>query len=224
MNDGHRATLSSTAEHLCCDKGLSAPCGPAQRGLRTHMNGTPPGFWLVTFVTHNSRRSTRMDDLNIRAYDPVILAPHDQAVTASSIAEAIQKYRIGVLTFNVLPDHVHLIIASRSEADLGEDVRKIKGLSSHAVRRANGWVGYHPVWAQKFHRRSLSDERMLVRAMGYVRDNHLKHQERWGESLITTWEETIRPVVDIACSDVPQALRYAARQGAESPLPGRCDD
>ena len=157
-------------------------------------------LWLVTFVTHNSRVSQRMARYHIQPGDPVILTPDDQLLVASAIAEAARRGPITLGAYNVLPDHVHLIVEAESEVMLADHVRRIKGFSPHVFRLAHGLRGNCHVWPQKFNRRPIPDGEALHRTIQYVMDNHLKHLTTWGERLIPTWDGKIRPVVEAACA------------------------
>jgi REP element-mobilizing transposase RayT len=153
-------------------------------------------WWLVTFVTHNARVSGRMAAFHVEAGEPGILGPDDQKLVAATIVEACRKHRIPVMAGNVLPDHVHLVVGAVSPKDLAEHIRKIKGYSARAFVKARDFpAGYH-VWAQKFNRRRLPDANTLAAAVDYVERNHYKHLERWGAEVITTYEETVRPVLE----------------------------
>jgi len=157
-------------------------------------------LWLVTFVTHSSRISQRMERYHIQPGDPVILTPEDQALVAFAIAEEARKDLITLGGYNVLPDHVHLIVEAESETVLADHVRRIKGYTSHVFRQAHDLRGGCHVWAQKFNRRQIPDDEALHRTVQYVMDNHLKHLAAWGDGLISTWDEKIRPVVESACT------------------------
>ena len=156
-------------------------------------------FWLVTFVTHNSRVSQRMVHLGIRPGEPIILQPDDQELIAVALTETAQKQGIRVLALSVLPDHVHMIIDAESEQELAGHVRRLKGYASHAFRRSHQATAGNHLWAEKFNRRPIRDTTALRNMLHYVMHNHLKHVERWGAALIATWEERIRPIVDSSC-------------------------
>jgi hypothetical protein len=91
---------------------------------------------------------------------------------------------------------MHLILDDVEEAVLSEQVRRMKGASSTKIRLMRGLRGYGPIWAQKFNRRPLLNQRTVETAIAYVHQNHMKHVERWGEGLIVTWETGIRPLLE----------------------------
>ncbi|MBZ0315487.1 MAG: N-6 DNA methylase [Anaerolineae bacterium] len=146
-------------------------------------------LYFVTFVTHNSRVSERMVTYGSQAGEPFILNAQDRLLMAQKIAETCQRHHIAVVAWNVLPDHVHMVIAAENEEALDEQVRKIKGASSFAFARERGMEKGQHIWAQKFNHRLITDENMLREVVEYVMSNHRKHAEHWGEELITAWGE-----------------------------------
>jgi type I restriction-modification system DNA methylase subunit/REP element-mobilizing transposase RayT/predicted type IV restriction endonuclease len=166
-------------------------------------------LWFVTFVTHNSRISERMVTLGIKTDSPLVFASDDQILIAEQILEACQKYQIAVVACNVLPDHVHMIIAAETEDELNESVRKIKGYSSYAFQKERRWESGQHVWAQKFHGELIPDEKALAQIIEYVLNNHLKHTETWGDSLLETWDKGLKPLVEKACV-LPEKALYSA--------------
>ena len=153
-------------------------------------------WWLVTFVTHNARVSGRMAAFHVKAGEPVILGPDDQKLIAEAIVEACRKHRIPVMAGNVLPDHVHLVVGAASPKVLAEYIRKIKGYSARTFVKTRDFPAGDHVWGQKFNRRPLPNASSLAAAIAYVERNHYKHLERWGAEVITTYEETVRPVLE----------------------------
>jgi len=141
-----------------------------------------------------------MDRYRIRPSDPITLTPNDQLLVATAIAEQSRKSLIRLAAYNVLPDHVHMLIEAESETELINHVRRIKGYTSQILRRGHGLTGTHHIWAQKFNRRPIPDGEAFLRAIQHVMNNHLKHLDPWGEGLILTWDEKIRPVVETACT------------------------
>ena len=146
-------------------------------------------LWFITFVTHNSRISERMVGYGVETGEPLIFSSEDQLFIAEKIAEAIKRYSLSIVTFNVLPDHVHLVILAKTEKELGEYIRKIKGFTSFEFQRSRNWEKGQSVWGQKFNRKLIEDENSLSNIIKYISENHIKHTERWGKELITTWEK-----------------------------------
>jgi len=214
-------------------RGLS-PLFPAGESLE-EARGLSPLFetwhdgkqlWFVTFVTHNSRVSERMVTYGVKVSEPLIFSAEDQIFIAEKISEAAKRYEIEIATFNVLPDHVHMVIAAETEKELSEKIRKIKGFSSHEFQRSRNWEKGQSVWAQKFHRKLIEDETALTEILEYTWNNHIKHIDLWGEALISTWEnglldKGLKPLVEIVrdgCVSLEDIFNHPRTRGL-SPLP-----
>jgi hypothetical protein len=107
-------------------RGLSPLLNTQDKTLKTDIF-EEKRLWFITFVTHNSRISERMVVYGVEKGEPLIFSAEDQLFIAEKIAEAIKRYGLFVITFNVLPDHIHLVILAKTEKELGEYIRKIKG-------------------------------------------------------------------------------------------------
>jgi len=165
-------------------------------GFAEIMKKKSRNLWFVTFVTHNSRVSERMVVYGVKRDDPVVFTPDDQLTIAKHIAEVCKNSNIPVVTWNVLPDHVHMLIAARNEKELNEYVRKIKGSSAKVFAEARGWTKGQHVWAQKFNRKAVRDEEALGNIYTYIKNNHLKHAT--AES-----SKGLKPLVSTPCADDP---------------------
>ena len=159
------------------------------------LKGDARNLWFITFVTHNSRISERMIKHEVKVSEPLVFAPDDQIFIAVNILKACARFDIPVVALNVLPDHVHMVLPATTEKELSEHIRKIKGYSSREFQKTRKIGPQGQVWAQKFNRKVLQNEDELWRAVEYVRNNHLKHRERWGERLVTTWEKGLKPIL-----------------------------
>jgi REP element-mobilizing transposase RayT len=147
-------------------------------------------LWLVTFVTHNSRVSERMVTYGVEHGNALIFSKEEQLSIAKSVADTCKRYNIAVVAWNVLPDHIHMVIAAENEQVLIEHVRKIKGYSSHTYQKERKWESGQHVWAQKYHFKPISNDDALRAALQYVWNNRLKHQEQWGDDMLEVWGET----------------------------------
>jgi REP element-mobilizing transposase RayT len=170
-------------------RGLSPLPQPDGQPSQTRGLNPLPHHWLVTFVTHNSRVSERMVVYGVERNDPIILDAADRILIAQNIVEATERYNLAIRTFNVLPDHVHVVIGAESEKSLNESIRKLKGYTSSAFKKARNLETGYGIWAQKFNRENLPTEIDIDRAIEYVINNAYKHSERWGDELIEAWEK-----------------------------------
>lgn len=163
-------------------------------------------YWLVTFVTHDSTVSDRTRRFGVKPGIATILPANDQVMIAEALAQALEKHSIAVLSFNVIPDHAHMIMAADSESHLAEHVRRLRGYSAYVFRKRHHLVGSGHLWAEKFNRRPIRDANTLQSMLGYVSENHVKHAARWGPVIEITWIERIRPIVDSVCGQYAEGL------------------
>jgi len=154
----------------------------------------------------------------VKVGEPVIFSEEDRIFIAERLVEAGERYGISIITFNVLPDHVHLIVSAENEKELGEKIRKMKGFSSFEFQTSHNWEKGQTVWAQKFNRQAINEESDLINIIEYIENNHLKHSEIWGQKIIETWnnglpDKGLKPIAQIV-RDSCQIQQEIFRQGA----------
>jgi len=196
------------------DKGLqplvsshaSSPGSP-DKGLQPLVQPLDePLIWFVTFVTHCSPVSERMVQFGVtdpegKGLQPLVLTPEEQVLVAESLFDIAQRHGFTFVALNVLPDHVHAVLAALNEKVLATHVRNLKIFSAQLInKRRNRAKGSH-VWAQKFNRKPVEDEASLARICDYILQNHQKHQETWGARLLDTWDKRLLPLVQRHCVD-----------------------
>ncbi|OEJ99141.1 hypothetical protein A8C32_08175 [Flavivirga aquatica] len=149
--------------------------------------GTREEIYFVTFATAKSRISDRMVKYNSREFiknlDALTFQGEDLKKMFNLFQEAFKKYEMEVLCFNILPDHIHVMLKAKDEKDLNLQIQKLKGFTSFKYQRYKEWEkGAQHVWVQKFNRKKISKtDGSIDRVTHYIRNNHYKHQERWGE-------------------------------------------
>ena len=78
-----------------------------------------------------------------------------------------------VAHFSVQADHLHLIVEADGKTALSRGMRGLAIRCALAVNRAAGRRG--PVWAERYHARTLQTPRMVRNALVYVLGNARKH-------------------------------------------------
>lgn len=141
---------------------------------------------FVTWATHNSRVSERMVQFNppefMEGLEPVVFGYHSQLIVASLIVEAARKYNLEVLTFNVLPDHVHLLTRVSSDTELTDKIENLKGYTAQEIRSKSNTKA--KIWASKFSSQWITDYDHLEKVIRYIKLNHLKHSASWGRDFL----------------------------------------
>lgn len=164
----------------------------------------PLYHYFVTWVTHNSRLSERMvtflPEQFIKGMKPLIFKKNDQIRIAQIIEDGIQRYSLSTVTFNVLPDHVHMVVIVESEEELRMKIGNIKGYTAHVLRKETGIVSR--VWAQKFHRVIVNDARHLENVINYTKNNHVKHEPGWGMKNLCGFFDELDGIRERVCVDM----------------------
>ena len=176
--------------------------------MKSCMNQTVNIDWyFVTFVTYNSRISERMIQYNsfefIKELKPLIFSYTERILITEIILDQCNKYQIKVAGINVLPDHVHMVIAASDIEDLNNKVKLIKGGSSFLFKRTLSYKKNSPrIWATSYHLEVHKTEIDLRNILHYINNNHFKHSIRWGDKLITEYDEGLKPLIDKACVEI----------------------
>ena len=159
---------------------------------------------FITFVTHNSRISERMIQYNscefIKGLRPYIVNYAVRIIITELILAQCEKHQIKIAAINVIPDHVHMVIAASDRKDLDKKVQLIKGGSSFLFNRSLGIKkNSRRIWASTFHLEEHKTETSLKNILHYINNNHFKHSVRWGHHLITEYENGLKPLIEKAC-------------------------
>ena len=145
--------------------------------------------YFITFTTAKSRISNRMVTYNstsfIKKLDALIFTESDLEKMMKIFKEAFKRYKINVVCFNILPDHVHILLKANDEKELRSHINKIKGFTSFKYQRYKEWKrGTQKVWSQKFNQKRISKiDGSIESVINYIRNNHYKHKERWGKTM-----------------------------------------
>jgi REP element-mobilizing transposase RayT len=102
-----------------------------------------------------------------------IFSAHSNAeLMIEVLFQARRKYNFLILSFVVMPDHLHVIVVPRPGDTISQVMRFIKGASSRAYNEAVQGGG--AVWQSSFFDRAVRNERDLFRFIGYIEDNPVK--------------------------------------------------
>ena len=134
------------------------PTRPGPRALRRHRIDIPGGIYLITTTTQ--KRQKLFSDF----------------VQASTMAQQFIRTDlldgVDLLTWVLMPDHVHWLIQLQDNATLSNWVLRMKSGSARHFNHLTGHTG--PVWARAFHDHALrKDEDVKVLAR-YIVANPLR--------------------------------------------------
>ncbi len=152
---------------------------------------------FVTWATYNSRVSESMVEFNppefTKDVEPIVFGYQSQLVVARLVVEAIEKHDLSVHTFNVLPDHVHMLVKVSSDEELAEKIGSIKGYIANQIRKKSNTTS--KIWASKFHRQWIKDNGDLEKIVRYIKLNHIKHSATWGRDYLCGFGPELTEIV-----------------------------
>ncbi|MCG8568548.1 MAG: transposase [Spirochaetes bacterium] len=135
---------------------------------------TNENIYHITWVTHNSRISERMVIYKVKVGEKVLLTNVDRKHIYEIIEIIIKEDNLKVLEYNVLEDHVHLVLICKPE-DKSNIIRKLKGKSTHLYKKLHHIEDKYNLWAQKYNSSMIKTEKELENVLHYVKYNDLKH-------------------------------------------------
>ena len=170
--------------------------------------------YLITWVTHYSRRSERMDIFRVPYGEGVELTMEDEILIMKSLVAVIKSDQLKILAINICGDHVHVVMVCRQD-QRNVIVARMKGKSAYEYnqfkwcnRGGNPHVdgSYHDgtiahLWARKYHHKSLDSDEAVVNAIEYVRNNRIRHNLP-NHPTLTILVESVSIAVDEAFREI----------------------
>ena len=148
-------------------------------------------YCLITCVTHNSRISDRMVHYiptdYLKGLKSVVLTKSQQKYLALLICEKVFLLKLRLITFNILPDHIHLLLGISDLNNFENRVGQLKGYTSYQFKKK--FVLNSGLWAQKFNRKWIVTDKGLRKVYQYVHNNHIKHESSWGKQMLCGFDE-----------------------------------
>ena len=115
--------------------------------------------------------------------------------TASQFLQAARDLQFDLVAYCLMPDHVHLLASSQSEAgDLIPFVKHLKQITGYRYRQSTG----QKLWQPGYHDRILRDEEATLTVARYILENPVRAglAKALGEwplagSSVYTWPELL---------------------------------
>ena len=108
---------------------------------------------------------------------PVFEAPDYQALVERALREALERWQIACLAWQVMPTHVHLVLVTFPDRSLGRIMNLIKGGSAHALLAAapelRADLGDH-LWQEGYQWVEVKTQRQCANTVRYVRENRIR--------------------------------------------------
>ena len=96
---------------------------------------------------------------------PIFATDEDYELYTSLLAEAARRFGWTILSFSLLPNHVHLVIRLRKE-NLAEGMKWLHCLHATRFNRRHGYSGH--AFDSRYYSKPIESEEHLLRVMRYV--------------------------------------------------------
>ena len=114
--------------------------------------------------------------VNFHTYQnrPVFEPAEYLSLAEAALNDVLRHWAIPCITWTVMPKHVHLIVVTFPDQQLGRILNLIKGRTSRSILEAapelRGDLGNH-LWQEGYHWVLIKDQRQCANAIRYIREN-----------------------------------------------------
>ena len=125
--------------------------------------------------------STRMDQWLDQGHGSCLLRDSTHAEVVAKALRFFEGERTSMISFVVMPNHVHVLFILNSEWKLEEMIHSWKRHTANEINRLRGGTG--PLWMKDYFDRLIRDPAHLNNCARYIRNNPVKARLRTGEYL-----------------------------------------
>ena len=126
-------------------------------GTRDHP-ALPRHAYFITSTTH--------------ARTPVFKDPSTAELFVHELLTLRTELGFLLISYVVMPDHIHLIVVPGPAAGLARIMQHIKGRFARRLHERNG--GHGKLWQGRYYETVMRDEASLLRRMTYIEENPLR--------------------------------------------------
>ncbi len=149
-----------------------------ERWLALH----PQPWDAATEAEYHQVFSTRMDQWLDQGHGSCVLRNSAHAEVVAKALRFFAVERTSMISFVVMPNHVHVLFTLNSDWKLDEIIHSWKRHSSLDINRATGQTG--PLWQKDYFDRLIRDPAHLHNCVRYIRNNPVKARLRAGEYVL----------------------------------------
>jgi REP element-mobilizing transposase RayT len=142
---------------------------------------------------YHRRFSTRIDEWMDAGYGSCLLRDSGHAEIIKNVLLYFESERTAMLSFVIMPNHVHALFALKDEWKLETILHSWKRNSSVQINRQGGSEGT-PLWQKDYFDRLIRDERHFENCVRYIRRNPEKAKLQPGEYIL--WESAITQSIE----------------------------
>ena len=134
-----------------------------------------------------------MEMLKILPVNGIRLSIDKEIKLTQIITKLVKLNSYYIFCYNSCSDHIHFIIGCNDEK-LDKIIRTIKSYSSKYLKLS---TGISHLWAQKFNRVLIENEKQLNYAFDYIKNNRIKHNLPYSKELEDEIRKMITPFENI---------------------------
>jgi type I restriction enzyme R subunit len=123
-----------------------------------------------------------MDQWLDQGHDSCVLRTPAHAEVVAGALHHFESERVALISFVVMPNHVHVLFTLNPEWKLEEMIHSWKRHSANEINRQRGETG--PLWMKDYFDRLIRDPAHLNNCVRYIRNNPTKARLRVGEYLL----------------------------------------
>jgi putative transposase len=142
----------------------------------------PQPWSLAIEADYHRRFSARLDAWLDAGHGCCLLRSPQHAQTVAAALHHFEGERTALISFVVMPNHVHVIFALNPQWQMEQLIHSWKRHSARAIHRATGQSG--ALWMKDYFDRLIRDPEPLSRCVRYVRRNPEKAQLRTDEFIL----------------------------------------
>jgi putative transposase len=160
-------------------------------------------LFTVTAVPWGLRRFQQTNDLHFVTFScyrrqPKLGTPGSRDVFEHSLEQVRRRYKLYVVGYAVMPEHVHLLLSEPPKAALATALQSLK----QSVARTLALRAPEPFWHTRYYDFNVHSERKRIEKLRYIHRNPIKRglvtaPEHWAWSRFRHWATGVEGVVEI---------------------------
>jgi putative transposase len=151
--------------------------------LRFH----PEPWGLETELEYHQRFSGAVERWLDEGHGACLLRRHDCAELVAETLRHFEGERVIIISFVVMPNHVHVLFVQNSDWPLEKLIRSWKGFTARQINKLLERSG--GFWQRDYFDRLVRDEKHFANCVRYIRHNPVKASLRADEFIL--WESKI---------------------------------
>jgi REP element-mobilizing transposase RayT len=143
---------------------------------------------------YHERFSARIERWLDAGYGECILRKPEYAQVVAETLRYFEGVRVGMISYVVMPNHVHALLVQNPDWLLDELIRSWKRFSARTINRMRNRKGH--LWQRDYFDRLVRDDQHFANCVRYIRRNPIKAGLREDEFIF--WESELAKNIPVA--------------------------